>query len=87
MFQEAEEGSPVDGASAVMIFGFSPRRIAPMSEIVFQERNGRVPVTRSPRRERAYSRRIPVFTKDSSMKTRLLKSALRMNAQSSARRR
>ena len=40
-----------------------------MSEIVFQERNGRVPVTRSPRSERPYSRRMPVLQKDSSMKT------------------
>jgi hypothetical protein len=77
---------PSTAPRLVMIFGFSPRRIAPMSETVFQQRNGLVPMARSPRSERAYSRHMPVFTNDSSRKTRLLRSAFRRNAQNSARR-
>jgi len=67
-----------------MIFGRSPSRIAPMSEMVFHDLQGRVPVTRCPRNERPYSRRMPVFTKDSSMKTTLLRSVSRRNAQNFA---
>ena len=55
-----------------------------MSEMVFHDLQGRVPVTRCPRNERPYSRRMPVFTKDSSMKTTLLRSVSRRNAQNFA---
>lgn len=67
-------------------FGFSPRRMAPTREIVFHERKGRVPVTRCPRGARAYSRRIPVLTNDSSMKTRLRASFVLRSSQNASRR-
>lgn len=49
--------------------GFSPSRMAPLIEIVFQFLQGRVPTTRFPIGARPYARRIPVSTNDSSMKT------------------
>lgn len=49
--------------------GLRPRRIAPISETVFHERNGLLPGARSPRFAQACSRRIPVLQNDSSMKT------------------
>jgi len=64
-----------------MISGRLPRRIAPIIETVFQERNGLLPRARSPRTAHACVRRIPVLQNDSSMKTSLDAFTAAMNAQ------
>src|SRR5712692_10809705 len=48
--------------SFVMISGRLPRRIAPMIDTVFQERNGLLPRARSPRGAHACVRPIPTVT-------------------------
>ena len=60
---------PLTEPGWVISFGLAPSRIAPMSETVFQDRNGRVPRTLEPRGPQPYSRHMPVLQKDSSMKT------------------
>lgn len=69
-----------------MSLGFSPSRIAPRSDTVFQQRPGRRPTTRLPRYDHACSRRIPVLQNDSSMNTSRRGSTASTNAAKAWRR-
>jgi hypothetical protein len=61
---------PFTAPWCVISFGFCPIRIAPIIVIVFHDRPGRRPTTRSPTFAQPYSRAIDVLQNDSSRNTR-----------------
>ena len=83
-FTKRRKMLPLTAPSLVMISGLRPRRIAPINETVFHERNGLVPRARVPQGAQAWVRRMPVLQNDSSMKTSLDAFTAVMNAQKSA---